>query len=751
MNNQPIPVSNPGLSLGDLYFILFRHKWKILACCALGAAAAAAVYRSDPPPYQSEAKLFVRYIVTEGKNLGPAAPDSAKSPDQRGETIMRSETEILGSFDLARQVAEAIGAERLLARAGGGNDPVEALTLVKRNLSVNVAPGSTVINVTFRHPDPALVQPVLREVIERYLRLHVETHTASGMLGDFLTQETDQLRARLARTEEELRRASQRAGVVSIEEAKQAYGAQIAALRRELFSAQAELAQREAVLEELNKRQPGIAAAALSDIPVPAEVMAEYRSVLNQIDLLQRMEHELLTQFTPENVRVMEVRAQLSAAESRRGLFHERYPRLHQIGATAERAVSGNELDAIVVATEMTALTAKARVLLAQLAELRAEAARMDEMEGLIVELRRKKELEEANYRHYAASLEQSRINETLGNGRVSNISQIQTPSPPFSQRGKSHQVIGMILAGGLLAGIGWAFMIEMYLDRSIKRPVDVERMIDAPLFLAIPRLSRRDVRLLKAPVPLLNAAKGDDGPSGASGVNGANGSHSAGSNGSRALAPTDAGNPLQVFHETLRDRLIGYFESINLTHKPKLVAVTGLNADAGVSTTAAGLARSLSETGEGNVLLVDMNFGQGAAQQFVKGRAVCGLDEILDGRDGAHVDENLYVVVENSSSDRLSRNLPTRFTKLVPKLKASDFDYIIFDMPPVSQISITPRLAGFMDMVLMVVESEKTDRNLVQRANALLSESRAHIGVVLNKTRNYVPSRLYQENLTIS
>jgi polysaccharide biosynthesis transport protein len=751
MNNQPIPVSNPGLSLGDLYFILFRHKWKILACCALGFAAAAAVYRSDPPPYQSEAKLFVRYIVTEGKNLGPAAPDSAKSPDQRGETIMRSETEILGSFDLARQVAEAIGAERLLARAGGGNDPVEALTLVKRNLSVNVAPGSTVINVTFRHPDPALVQPVLREVIERYLRLHVETHTASGMLGDFLTQETDQLRARLARTEEELRRASQRAGVVSIEEAKQAYGAQIAALRRELFSAQAELAQREAVLEELNKRQPGIAAAALSDVPVPAEVMAEYRSVLNQIDLLQRMEHELLTQFTPENVRVMEVRAQLSAAESRRALFHERYPRLHQIGATAERAVSGNELDAIVVATEMTALTAKARVLLAQLAELRAEAARMDEMEGLIVELRRKKELEEANYRHYAASLEQSRINETLGNGRVSNISQIQTPSPPFSQRGKSHQVIGMILAGGLLAGIGWAFMIEMYLDRSIKRPVDVERMIDAPLFLAIPRLSRRDVRLLKAPVPLLNAAKGDDGPNDAAGVNGANGSHSAGSNGSRALAPTDPGNPLQVFHETLRDRLIGYFESINLTHKPKLVAVTGLNADAGVSTTAAGLARSLSETGEGNVLLVDMNYGQGAAQQFVKGRAVCGLDEILDGRDGAHVDENLYVVVENSSSDRLSRNLPTRFTKLVPKLKASDFDYIIFDMPPVSQISITPRLAGFMDMVLMVVESEKTDRNLVQRANALLSESRAHIGVVLNKTRNYVPSRLYQENLTIS
>src|SRR5699024_142884 len=70
----------------------------------------------------------------------------------------------------------------------------------------------------------------------------------------------------------------------------------------------------------------------------------------------------------------------------------------------------------------------------------------------------------------------------------------------------------------------------------------------------------------------------------------------------------------LHSFHETLRDRLISYFESVNLTHKPKLVAVTGLGRGSGVTTTAAGLASSLSETGEGNVLLVDMTAGQGSA-----------------------------------------------------------------------------------------------------------------------------------------
>jgi hypothetical protein len=62
---------------------------------------------------------------------------------------------------------------------------------------------------------------------------------------------------------------------------------------------------------------------------------------------------------------------------------------------------------------------------------------------------------------------------------------------------------------------------------------------------------------------------------------------------------------------------------------------------------------------------------------------------------------------------------LPKRFSHLVPMMKASDYDYIIFDMPPVSEISITPRLARFMDMVLLVVESEKTSRDAAARVSA--------------------------------
>lgn len=107
---------------------------------------------------------------------------------------------------------------------------------------------------------------------------------------------------------------------------------------------------------------------------------------------------------------------------------------------------------------------------------------------------------------------------------------------------------------------------------------------------------------------------------------------------------------------------------------------------------------------------------------------------------------DNLYVAKEQENDSKLPRILPKRFSHLLPKMKASDFDYIIFDMPPVSQISITPKLARFMDMVLLVVESEKTDRDVAKRVASMLSETKTNVGIVLNKNRSYLPRRLQQE-----
>ena len=194
----------------------------------------------------------------------------------------------------------------------------------------------------------------------------------------------------------------------------------------------------------------------------------------------------------------------------------------------------------------------------------------------------------------------------------------------------------------------------------------------------------------------------------------------------------------LHNYYEALRAKLLMDFEIRNLVHKPKLLAVTSCNQGAGVTTVAVGLAACLSQTGEGKVLLVDVTQEKAAAHQFLNGKPVDGFDEALPDADQA----------ERIDGGSQTRNVARQMSHLMPKLKASSYDYIIFDMPPISQTSITLRLAGLVDTVVLVIESEKTNRGLALHASAELAESKAHVCAVLNKTQIHVPSRLHHEFL---
>ncbi|HLX68631.1 MAG TPA: Wzz/FepE/Etk N-terminal domain-containing protein, partial [Verrucomicrobiae bacterium] len=81
MNAKQTGPHAPGLTLGDIYFILFRHKWKILALSALGFIAAFALPRMSTKVYQSEAKLLIRYVTETPAPIHPGEGDPGlKSP-----------------------------------------------------------------------------------------------------------------------------------------------------------------------------------------------------------------------------------------------------------------------------------------------------------------------------------------------------------------------------------------------------------------------------------------------------------------------------------------------------------------------------------------------------------------------------------------------------------------------------------------------------------------------------------------------
>jgi uncharacterized protein involved in exopolysaccharide biosynthesis/Mrp family chromosome partitioning ATPase len=739
MQNHERQNQAAGLNLADIYYILFRHKWKIILLSAAGFLAAALVYLTQPASYTSEAKLFIRYILESRVPSGIAGDTQTKTLDTEGANIINSEIEIIKSLDLAVQVAEAIGPEKILGKGSTQTNKYEAAALLRKGLTVAVPPRSDILRITFQYPNREIVQPVLSQLIDAYLRKHVEIHRNVGTFDDVLTQKTDALRSQLAQTEQDLRRAKTNAGVMSIEDSKKAYTEEISKIRQDLFNTQAELAEREAALAEHQKLLP-VKAETPSDKPeadVPSDKMEEYKSVCGRLDSFRKREQELLAQYTEENSLVRGIRERIAAAEKTQKKLEADYPKLTKLQLPSSKPGGPvNEFSDENARIWITALQVKIKVLSSQLEKTTTEAKVVNELEPAITELQRKRDLEETKYRHFSTSLEQTRFDELLGAGKSSNINVAQMPSPPYREARELVKILSGLAIGGVVAGLALAFLIELFLDPTLRRPTEVETRLHLPLFLTIPRMHRNGRPALPAPA-LPGADLPGPGEAGAE----------PGTNKKSELVPWHA-NGLAAYYEALRDRLVTFFEAHNLIHKPKLIAVTGCGKGVGATTIATGLAASLSETGDGNVLLVDMTTGQGAAHPFFKGKPGVGLADALasDTRGNALVQEKLYVVAERGNDGLLPRVLPRRFSSLVPKLKASDYDYIIFDMPPVSQISVTPRLAGFMDTVLLVIESEKTDRDVAKRAVAMLAESKANVCAVLNKNRRYVPERLQQE-----
>src|SRR4029077_11750024 len=110
------------------------------------------------------------------------------------------------------------------------------------------------------------------------------------------------------------------------------------------------------------------------------------------------------------------------------------------------------------------------------------------------------------------------------------------------------------------------ALLIELILDRSVKRSFELETQLQIPLLLTIPYISPSRAQLR------LRDARGD-------------GELAHDRNNQEISIVDRRGESLEPFCEAIRDLLVVFFEVNNMSYKPKLVAVAGLAENAGAST----------------------------------------------------------------------------------------------------------------------------------------------------------------------
>jgi len=772
------PHHQSSFTRADLLSALFKHKWKIVLGAVIGLLAAGGAYLAYPKAYVSEAKLLVRYVVERSTVDAVDTTKGAAGYAPMSDTVIGSELEILSSWDLAVQTAEAIGPKRLLPDYKGTPSKEAAAATIASGLQLGVRKGSNIILVSYKNSRPELTTLVLNELVNRYFNKHLEVHRSAGAF-DFVTQQTDQVRARLNQTEDALKDVKQKAGIISLDNSTEALSQEAGKVEDQLHAAQADLAEEEARLRQIrhstggvtvmgddeteaspspsegSKSEPGqgpkseeatkpkseqgkepkseqdkktVAAdktkAEAAAKEVPDEIAQKYDALSAGLDKLRKKQTDLFARYTPQSRRVRTNAADIDRTIREMRDLEKQYPSLETKAAPAG-SPSDRELDPAAEAARLAGLKAKKEALAARLKEIRQKMQDLAQVAPQVNDLERQRELEEANYKYFEATLEKARVDEALDPSKIPNISAVQRPSPPSLDTGKRNRVVTFLALSGLGISIALVLFKELILDRAIRRPADVEKFVGINVLMSIPYSYQP------------------------------NGNATANSNGNtkaivpadsvrNIIAPWDTGHFIRPYSEAIRDRLGLYFELNNLTHKPKLVGVAGFSEKSGTSTLAAGLASALSETGDGKVLLVDVNLGPDQVHPFFKGKPAYALKVAL--KPSGPIDsaaENLYLATVGGSNAGPAQLGLKKFFDMMPNLKASDFDYIIFDMPALDQTSPTWGMAAFMDKMLVVVESEGNSRDVVQRGYKALVHERDNVSIVLNKVRSYTPKKL--------
>ncbi|PYK74905.1 MAG: hypothetical protein DME39_05620, partial [Verrucomicrobia bacterium] len=436
---REIQQHHSGIHLSDILFALFKRKGTIILCAVVGIIAAAAFYFFYPPVYESQAKLLVRYVLERSAVDPIEAEKAAAASSNYTDRVIDAEIEILTSWDLAVQVAQAVGPKRLLppatdpltkvAHAIGLKQPsaaateAEAARSIILNLKVISNKGSNIIFVSYKNHNPEMATLVLQELLSRYFVKHLEVHRSAGAF-DFVTQQTDQVRARLSQTEDALKSLRDKTGIVSLKEGSEALTAGAAKTQDALNVAEAELAEQKAVADQIGERK----------------------------------------------AKKWGVKGQPSEKSS-----------------LSEKA-------------RVAGIEAKVETLKTKLRDIQQKMKQLSELRPQMEDLERKRELDEANYKYFAASLEKARVDEALDPSKMPNISAVQRPSPPMLETKMLNKIALGLAGGGITLGIALALLRGLALNRTVGRPLQLETQLHIPLMLSIPYSNGRNGHLVLPP-----------------------------------------------------------------------------------------------------------------------------------------------------------------------------------------------------------------------------------------------------------
>ncbi|WP_285858216.1 CpsD/CapB family tyrosine-protein kinase [Neobacillus niacini] len=198
------------------------------------------------------------------------------------------------------------------------------------------------------------------------------------------------------------------------------------------------------------------------------------------------------------------------------------------------------------------------------------------------------------------------------------------------------------------------------------------------------------------------------------------------------AIAPK---SPIAEQYRTIRTNI--QYSSID--EEIKAIMITSSGPGEGKSTTASNLAVTFAQLGK-KVLLVDADLRKPTVHHTFAVDNLFGFTTVLtkqrslDKTIQETEEQDLYILTSGPIPPNPAELLSSKSMEQFIEEAKQEFDYIIFDTPPLLAVADPQILANKVDGSIMVVYSEKTEIDQAKKAKELLGNAQSKLlGVVLN------------------
>jgi polysaccharide biosynthesis transport protein len=703
-----------GMGLAEYWHVVLRYKLSILGIVVIAGIIGTMSAMSAPPVYRAEGRLLAQLSVS---NMSGGM--SQFDPIPIHWLYFETQRDILGSRAVAEKVVDRLGlaepSPKKSSKPGLDTPPEHPLktqlkalrdTLpnwrdwippewrtppppplmpkerrdsqidrIQNGVVIGGGEQSEVLVVGFESSDPEEAARIANAVADAYIEFGLQSRSRNvRQTSGWLTDRIDEMRKQLGDSEQDLRSFQAQEGMVDT----QSQGSLTAARLGSLTSEQIRLSS---IRSQAEERYNQIRKALSSGAPTESLVALFSSNVLfemsgNRSDA-QRLVSELSERYGERHPKMIAARADLT-----------------QVTRLIENQIRKG-FDAVRKDFEVArAADNKVRNLIdTQQEQMRARSGKA----FTLSQLEREVESNRKIFESFIARSRETDVQDSNNISRVRVIDRAQVPRTPFKPN-RRRMVMTAVFAGFAI-GILLA-LIRNHLDSTFKTREDVERKLGLPVVAVMPK---RKGRLAKR------------------------------------AALVAAEEPQGAFAESINDVRTAVMLS-QVDDPPKVILLTSTVAGEGKTTLASNLAIAFSQ--RGRTLLLEADLRRGHLPEVLMVDDGLGLTDFVTGNCSLQDAllqlpdiPNLFLMQGGTPPPNAIEIISShKFTLGLHNLRKA-FDYIIIDCAPVMPVSDSIVLGHQSDVVLMVVQSERTSHSAVKDALKRLQAARIRpAGVVLQQ-----------------